>query len=332
MIEIKTKEHLAYFMQCGMMRLSKYDLRFVQNIQGLIMQKKPITTNQIALFDKLIAKYNRQLSKHNVTHKLIEQLNWECNIIESEPAFTEAYVSIIDNKIYFRAPFNKNFLSMFRNEPHNYFKWDKVNKRYESDFSTISLKTLIKISNKCYQVTNYCPVTTELLNTTTQYENVKYWSPTLVKLHDRFIIAASNPHVNEAIKHVALNDDFTTLSTLAEYGVTIDSSIINDDSALKFASTYFNELDVSDVDDIIDWLGKIKCSEVYFSGLSSMKNRYTDSIAKKFTDANIKYYWLSRSMPKTNVRVLIILNDGALLSPAFSKIIRLRNSEPIKIK
>ena len=65
MIELNNKEQLIYYMVANL-RLSRYDIRFLQNLEKISSVKKRITSNQVELVDKLIEKYERQFVKNQM--------------------------------------------------------------------------------------------------------------------------------------------------------------------------------------------------------------------------------------------------------------------------
>lgn len=335
MIPVQTKEHLIYFMQSGMMRLSKYDLRFVQNLQLLTMQHTNLTTNQVSLFDKLVEKYKRQLHKHGLSDTQLANLSWESTIVPSDPKFTEAYVSITNNTITFRSPFSKKFIEQFRKKEFNTFTWHKDKKVYESDYSTNALKYLLEVANNHYPVVNYCPVVSNLLNTVDQY-NAKYWNPTLVKCNDNYFIAAINSNLADAISDITLSSDPEVISSLVKYGITIDDSVIGDDNILKFASTYTPEVDLANFDSVLECLKAIKCDSVTIVGRVAQYSRVLSEKIKNsglHLDDNKGVVLEERLKDKKNPVVMFLTsNMAASASEKFKKIIKVKNSMPVVIK
>jgi hypothetical protein len=340
MIPIKTKEHLIYFMQCGMMRLSKYDLRFVQNLQALTLQHLKLTSNQVMLFDKLVYKYRKQLLKHGLTQDQLTPLVWETSIVASDPKFTEAFVSIENETIIFRAPFSKKFIDEFRKIQNNSFTWVKDRKVYESPFSTQSLKYLLEVANNVYPVVNYCPVLARSLNRLETFAS-KYWNPTLVKCNDQYLIAASNAHLDLAIRDIKLSNDPVCLSMLTSYGVKIDDSIIGNDPILKFASEFSPALELMDIDTISKNLLAINCDAIFIGGRSRWATQYKEKLEEKikgaglYIDDRIQETVESRLEGKNNP-VLLYMSPGLVeLSHAnsrFRKVIKLKNSMPVVVK
>lgn len=337
MVPIKTKEHLVYFMQCGMLRLSRYDLHFIQNLQNLILTKSSITTNQVALFEKIVKKYSRQLTKHGLTSNKIDQLNWETTIVPSDKKFTEAYISIVEDKIIFKSPFSKKFLEKFNKENYNSFKWIREDKHYLSDFSTEALKHLLQQAKEHYPVINYCPITSTLINTVEQF-NAKYWEPTLIHLHGKYIIAAINEPLYNAIKDIELSNDPECLSMLATYGIKIDDSIINGDPLLIFASEYFTVIDYTNADNFIKYLHAIKCDCVFTAGLV-LSPQHKKSLIAKIKESNIEVdekanvLLTERLHGKKNPVVMFMMQRSISNIPAlFKKIVRITNGVPIFIK
>jgi len=337
MIPVQTKEHLIYFMQTGMMRLSKYDLRFVQNLQTISLQKNNLTTNQVALFDKLVDKYRRQLHKHGITSEILEGLTWESTIVPSDPKFTEAYVTINDHTITFRSPFSKKFVDAFHKVPYNSFKWYKEKKVYEAPYSTHALRVILQSAAEHYPVVNYCPVTSELLNSTVQY-NAKYWSPTLIKLDNHYLIAATNRFVDEAIKDLPLSSDIECLVNLSTHGVAVDSSVTNGDPLLEFASTYEVNIDFAEVDTLVTYLKAMNCDAVLVTGQASMLVQYRRILKSKLADSGIHVDEKNNIVLEARLKdysrpVLINLSSMAVQeSSKFKKVIRMKNSLPVVVR
>jgi hypothetical protein len=338
MIPVTTKEHLIYFMQCGVMRLGKYDLRFVQNLHLLTVQNKTITTNQVALVDKLVDKYKRQLHKQGITSDQLASLKWESAIVNSDPQFTEAYVTITNDTITFKSPFNKKFIDNFRKVEHNTFAWIKDNKIYESPYSTEALKTLLTVANAHYPVVNYCPVVSNLLNSVDKY-SAKYWNPTLIKCNDIYLIAGINERLDDAIKDMPLSNNPCSLSILASYGVSIDERIIDNDPLLEFASSFISEVDYKDVDNIVQYLLAIKCDSVTIVGQAGMTLHYRKILAEKIKNSGIHLdddkngMVLEARLEGKKIPVVISLSSNLNWpAPNFKKIVRMRNSLPVVIK
>lgn len=320
----KTREHLIYFMQCGLINLSKYDLRFIQNMQAL----SKFTTNQVELFEKLVVKYKRQLDKHGITTSLISTLPWTTEIINSDPKFTEAYITIKEDHIIFKSPFNKKFVETFYKVECNSFKWVKTDKVYKSPYSTYALKILVEQASIFYPVVNYCPITTSLLNTVKQYDAL-YWNPTLVKIGERFIIAATNTFLDEAIKDITLSDNIESLSMLAAHGVTIPSSISQGNYKLELASKYSVETDFKYIDEFIEFLVQLKCDGVRLVG-GGLGVHYMKIFLGKLYKAGIE---VSDNLDDYVTPVLITLSSRH--DPGDSKaikVVKLKNSLPIHIK
>lgn len=325
-------------MQCGMMRLGKYDLRFVTNLHSLANQKISITSNQVALFDKLVEKYKRQLLKHEITQTQLSQLNWESTIIQSDPKFTEAYIYVEDDNIIFKSPFSKKFVDEFSKIEANSFKWIKEKKAYKSAFSTQSLKNLVHNVHRHYPIVNYCPITASMLNTVAQF-SAKYWEPTLIRINDQFMIAAINDNLADAIIDIELSADPECLTKLAWHGIAIDADIVKDDPLLNFSANYIATADFKHIDEFIQHLLAIKCDAVLFSGQGGMIIQYRNIVTSKMREAGIivddrideiKDYRIA----KYSNPVLICMSSQ--LNPTvyykFKKVVKMRNSLPVTIK
>ena len=62
-MDFKTLEDVGTFMLINI-RLSRYDLQFVNNLTNMIGVKNTVTTNQDNLFKKIALKYRRQFIQH----------------------------------------------------------------------------------------------------------------------------------------------------------------------------------------------------------------------------------------------------------------------------
>lgn len=349
MKDITTKEHLLHFMQSGFMRLSKYDLKFVQNLLHIINQTNNITTNQESLFKKLLEKYKRQLEKHQFTTAVIDSLPWVANIKPSDPHYTEAYIEIVEDDIHFKSPYNKNFISSFRDVIGNPFKWNKEKRRYEAPFSTLALRCIVNLSASHYPIVNYCPITIKLLNTLLDFDTVTVWDPTLCKVNDRYIIAGCNQYLYDAIEKLPLNNDLKTLSLLAEYGVKADQSVTHNDPKLLFASEFIPVVDYLSVDQVVEWLAELGCDYVLLENLG-IDIVYRKSIKAKLSDAGITVYDSVSKFTKLFAPDIDFAHPESIAQAKFAvklefstfksseypryirKVIKMTNSTPINIK
>ena len=96
MIELNNKEQLIYFMATNL-RLSRYDIRFLQNLEKITLSKKRITSNQSDLVNKLIEKYERQFVKNQMFIKELLNLPWKtlaaCNVPITVKTFTRSPIA-----------------------------------------------------------------------------------------------------------------------------------------------------------------------------------------------------------------------------------------------
>lgn len=343
---IKTKEHLVHYMLSSI-NLSTYDIKFFQNIEQFVHGGKSLTTNQIALLEKLLNKYSKQLTKAGFYKELVDMLPWSTTIIESVPAYTEAHISIEDEKIAFRAPYKKAFVSKFRDTPLNPFVWDKFNRQYEAPFDTYALKVLVEVAYQYYEVVNHCPVTKSLLEDLYEFDSVTIWEPTLVNCNGNLLIAASNEVLDELLRDVELKLDVQTLAILSEYRIKVHPSLTHDDKKLYYASRFVIEADNSELESVIDTLIELQCDMIYFVGAQHgyvMLNN--DTVKTKLRDAGIgisqsrRYQkkpescrypvYFQFSLPASAAKSHGFLNG--LASSAVRKIVMFANSTPVNVK
>jgi hypothetical protein len=334
MVELKSIEQLLYFMK-GHIQLSRYDEKFIDNISTLIT----ITTNQVVLLHRLIYKYRRQFAQHELFVEKLVDLPWNgITVVESSPQFTEGHVSLVDDIIYFRCPFNRNFIDEFRKIGLNSYVWNKYKRYYESPYNVYSLKILINTASKFFQTINLCTVTQSLLSEAENYKDIKYWQPTLVKRKGRLFIIASNSALDEVLGDLKLSTDAHTLLTLSKHGVMIDESFYHQDEKLKFASEYNTTVDQDDIPKLVDWLKEIECDMAFLSGVNSI-NISKRKLIEQLDKHDIQYCDIFNTAPNANKKYKCPIfvkfrkhSEGTFEHLRVSKIVTVVNSTPIEIK
>lgn len=338
MVELKSKEDILYFMRNGVLRVSRSDLRFIVNLQNIINSKKYVTSNQANLLEKIILKYERQFAKHELHAKHLLSLPWHAEILESSHSYTDAFITIDGNSIYFKSPYNKQFITDFKNQSLNLFKWNSELKRYEGEYSTTSLKVVSSMAPKYFATVNYCEETARLLTTVSQYDNTLCWEPTLISVNGNLLITAINTHLAEAIKDIELKSDVKTLATLASYGVKVHNSLLISEHEI-FASTYAPLVEVTEIGNLVVWLKELECDYVYISGGNSL-SRIIKTLVNELNSKSILHGIVTyREKPidpnqfKFPVVVRFTRTGNVDVEPKrISKLITMVNSEPIDIK
>ena len=339
MVELKTAEHVAHFMM-GSISLSRFDKKFVESLQLL----KQVTTNQVELFYKIIYKYRRQLSKHELDADKLIHLPWTMKVVESATQYTDGHVSIIGNQIIFKCPYNKNFIDAFRKEDTNTFVWDKEHRQYSTEYSTHSLKLLVCTANKFFKTIHYCNVVTGLFDTIKEYKDVKYWQPTLIRFNGNLYIVATTEQLDDALGNMILDTTPAIISKLVYYGVHIDESIYDiNDERQTFISNRAYEIEVSDVLNIVPWLVEIECDYVVFTGnrvLADVRKSLRDKLilAGIKIDPESKWIYKLKDKETTNYDFPVVIRFRTSRDPSYDepikagKIVQIVNSQPIDIK
>lgn len=326
-----SKDQLANYMIAGHLHLSKKDYGFFNNIKITVHDKKPVTSNQDQLFNKLLSKYQRQLHKLNHNVKELVDLPWKVGVVESKQEYLDAHISIQNNTITIRSPFNNRFIQTFRKVHLNKFQWNKVKRVYEAPYSTYQLKIANKAVNDCYESVTYCEQVKEILNQIDEYKVIKHWVPTLVKTQNNFYISAINNSLHEAIKDIELNDDPKTFYVLSQYGVEIDDALL-ETKFDKFASNYLPEIDSVDIAELAKWLHLLKVECVFTS---------RDVVYNKELSNDLKFelqkYGIACKPAKDNKddRGVLLKTHSSWSSftnySFYYKIIQFTNSRPVKI-
>ena len=318
----------------GHIHLSRYDEKFIDNITTL----STVTTNQVVLFHRLVFKYRRQFTKHELFVEKLIDLPWNITVVESSAQYTDGHVTVTEDMIYFKCPFNRNFIDEFRKIPLNSFVWNKQNRQYESQYSIYSFKNLLTVAKNFFPVIHNCETAQRMLDEISPYENIRYWQPTLVKRNGNLYILATNQALEESLGNMVLAEDSNTFITLATHGVTIDPEFYENNSRLKFMAEAVTTIEVSNIDDLILWLEEMNCDMVYLSGSSSSINLSKIKLSSCLQESSVPHVDSRMSTVdsreyKRPVLIKFKKNVEVIYDPTkVAKIIYLVNSNPIDIK
>jgi hypothetical protein len=336
MIELNNKEQLIYYMVANL-RLSRYDIRFLQNLEKISSVKKRITSNQVELVDKLIEKYERQFVKNQMFIKDLSNLPWKTLVVETTDEYTSAHIGILNDNLILKTPYNKAFITAFRNLSQSSFVWDNVNKYYIADLSTFSLKLAFRITAIFFNEIRFSDNVKKILNQQEYYKDVKYWTPTLVCFNGNYMIACTNKALDESIKHITLNTELITLAELVRYGIQIDESILRTDEE-RFAGSYNPKVELNNICDIVPWLQNIKCDYVSVSGIGLSTNlKFKNDLKQALEKAGIQYNDAGRFASHMNLSKykFPVIVKFKLISEDYTnvaKVIDVVNSQPVNLE
>jgi hypothetical protein len=329
----KTAEQLVYFMKSNL-SLNRFDERFLSSVQNLTS----ITTNQVELFYKIVYKYRRQFLQHDLFVENLIQLPWKLPVIESLPAYTNAHVITESDKIIFRCPYNREFINNFNKNSINTFKWIREKKQYESKYGQYELKMLLNSIDKYFKEIKLCDKTLKLISDLETYKDVTYWQPTLVKVNNRIMLAATNETLNNIISEQDYSTDLASLSKLVSYGVTIDPSLydVTDDKS-NFFTKYFSKYDVKDIPVIVSWIKELKCDQVLIYGLFThhpFKQNFLNELKKYgIKSVNLNTHCLpDQSVTEPSVLIKFKTKTSMPYIKNLVKVVEFDNKEPINIK
>jgi hypothetical protein len=320
------------------LRLSRYDIRFLQNLEKIILVKNRITSNQSNLVDKLIEKYERQFVKNQMFIKELLNLPWKTVVVETTDEYTSAHIGIVDDNLILKTPYNKAFITAFRSLSQSSFLWDNINKYYIADLSTFSLKLAIQMTETFFNEIRYSDNVKKILSQQEYYKDAKYWTPTLVCVNGNYMIACTNSGLDIAIQHIKLNTELTTLADLVRYGIDIDESLLLTDEE-RFAGSYNPKIELTNICDIVPWLKNIKCDYVSVSGVALSTNvKFKNDLKQSLELAGIRYndssgFMIHDNMSKYKFPVVIkfkLIHDTDHANTA--KVINVVNSQPVNLE
>ena len=282
-----TKEQLVYYL-IHHISLGTYDNRFLTNLQDiLIIDKKPATSNQAALLDKVTLRYARQLRKQEIDANEMIKLPWGVEPIESIPEFTDAFCTIEDDTIKVRSPYHKEFITDIK-KTEIYLNWDKETKIWSAPFCEYSLKHFIDCLEKHYAIIHYCEKTAKIIQQFAEYESATVWNPTYMKVNNNYLIAGSNKHLDDALSDVVFDAEPSTLARVFASGVDISKEVKVEaceelwgtDYAhrlITFATTHGYTHSISELPTLVQMIKDIKCDFVLL--VESFKNTKTNHVA-----------------------------------------------------
>lgn len=325
------KENVTSYMLNGYVHLSKKDYGFYSNICNFVKENKPITSNQNKLFNKLLVKYKRQLTKLGHDIQKLQNLDWKVGVVESNQEFLDAKIFIDDDHINLKAPFNTQFISKFRDAELNQFIWNKTSKSYTAPISTYNLKLAVSFVTKYYKTVVYCPNTIKILEKINEFNGVAHWLPTLVKIKNNFYISCINESLYLATKDIPINDDPKTLFLLSQYGISIDKSVTNCDQVLELAGKYEVTIDLEYMDILCQILKSLEVSHVF----TSRDIVYNKQMRSEILLLMSKYGITCSPVGSTDHEHGVLLKNSSSkyeYNKNFLKVITVTNSRPIKVK
>jgi hypothetical protein len=334
-MDMLNKEQMLYFFLQGKVSLSQYDYKFMANLQTMIQNKSRVTSNQATLFDNLISKYKKQLTKNGLNIEVLKVLPWKTDVIESSEEYTGATISLYDNDLIIRVPFNKPFITNFRNVKNNRFIWDKDNKFYRADFSTTSLKIAYTFLPKYFNSLKLDDTIKALIDNINEYHS-EICNPTLCLINNRPFVLAVNEILGELISEMSLNIEAATLFKLSSMGITIHEDVYKNDSRLEFASKRVFEYDIEKVETVISWMKNLGCDNIVIGrGLKTHLHQ------EKLNELISKYGMnpvgpISYGSLPHGTNMLLQHTSSIDVRNSFnghiSKTVVLKNSQPIEVK
>jgi hypothetical protein len=231
------------------------------NLQTMIQNKNRVTSNQATLFDNLISKYKKQLTKNGFDKDMLKSLPWKTEIVESTAEYTGAMVSLYGDDLVIKVPFSKQFISAFRQVKNNNFEWNKDSKVYRTPFDTVALKIATTELGKYFPTVRLDDNLSKLVNDISAYDAVVY-NPTLYVINGNPMIIAINNVLGELTQNMDLKVDSITLHKLTMMGINIDPSVYEFNSRLEFASKRVYEVELDQVETVISWMKNLGCDNV----------------------------------------------------------------------
>jgi len=280
--------------------LSRYDQKFFYNLQVTnVLSRKPITSNQVALFKKVVKKYKTQLGKHQFDSEQLSELPWTLTVIQSSPEYTQAQFSIENGELILKCPYKASFVQEFRD--HSIMTWNREKRFYNTEFGLYKLK--FNLNEPLARVIKDIELNTDL---STISLLVSYG----IKISEHVINKLKNEYTLDEIKFAIHRNVIHELADVE--GLAVKLRKIKCDYVI-YAAVLHSSLDALNYDQQLK-------KHLNFP-IDKVNNRNTD----KFVEPN-----------KYNMPVMIRSSSSysAFMSGTFyaSKVITLVNSSPIELK
>ena len=343
-----TKEQLIDYL-VRYISLGTYDRRFLDNLlHSNIAINKPLTSNQAELLDKITSRYHRQLAKKEVDSVDLLSLPWNQTPIASLPQYTQAHISIEEENVVLRSPYKKDFVKNLKDL--GLMNWHKEDKTWTTPANELSLKSVINLTENHYPNVNYCPVVADIISSLVEYEEVKYWNPTLVKLNGNLYIIACNSHLMDALTGIEIDLSLPCLAKLVHMGIEVSQEVVAEIyESMESGQDIFGQLaftldpnpwiEFSKKDLIIERLNMIGADMVLLAGWYVSNKSHVMEIANMLKANKIPHHLTNRSetvnidFRQFKMPVKLELGISSLPNVQYvAKTIRLLNSTPIDYK
>lgn len=324
-----TKNDLVAFFTKGFIHVSRQDYSFFINLFKLAEEGK-VTTGQDSLLNKLILKYQKQLSKQGYDKDWLQNLSWEKELVQTLDYFKQAHLNLVNDNLILKTPFSKSFINELRSkQEYNTFEWDRKNKQYASPSTTLALKTILPLLHKNFEQVILDEVLQKTVKDIQEYENL-IWNPTLVRIHNHYYIVACNEQISQQVTDNILSNSAECVYYLSRLGVKIHNSI-GESEELNFASSYSYEIDISKIDDLIYYIKSINVKTVCVDNQFKYTRGLYTEICDKLQNEGIETLQLTPDISKD---MPILLQFKGYTNSDFNppKIIKIQNSRPILVK
>lgn len=321
---------LPYFIS-GKVRLNKSDYSFVSNIYTKLNRDSVITTNQAALFDKILLKYKRQLINLSLGDALNNNLQWKVNPIETDVNYLIPKVSLSGDTLLVKVSFHREIVNSYHNLFDEKAVWNKELKHYEIPFRTKALSNVMKSLEKHFKEVSYdqtlAPVIMYLKSL-----SVYTWNPTLVVVNNRLYVIAANEPLIEATSDLPLDVSIHTLYAWSEFGVNMH----NDHFTFKqrVAGSRIIQIDQStQFEETMDCLAELNIKALAFDHTIGviLHKKWEESLRKRFT-----CYTNTQVVPPNTPYVYLTMRPMMFRTSEIrhhsKKIISFTNTDPIIIK
>lgn len=335
-------DELLRFMLANL-RLASYDSTALTNFWYTRVSKGlPLTTNQDALFRKMVKTYHRQLMHLGINTNKLADLAWTRPPVESSADYQTARINLVGDALTVKTPFHKKFVDAMSVQPH--LKWTKTEKQYVGKFSPVALKVVYVLTKTYFDHIEWSPELQTLIQSFSDYDPRIDWVLTARLMGDNIIISGLADRLDTILPSL-LPADIRTASILQNLGITIHGDVIDfvaaNDTEKTLLSGRIVSIERTHLAEVLSFLTKTNCDFVHseFPEKSNIAKTIRTWAIANSVRSNIKGTGIALYEPISSAKVYehpVYLHYTSSKSdnyhtPLFARLIKITDSTPINL-
>lgn len=337
-----TADNLLRFMLSNI-RLATYDATALNNFWFTRVSKGlPLTTNQDALFRKILKTYRRQLLHLGINTDNIADIQWKIPPVETSADFQIARVRLEDSNLIIKTPYHKKFIEIMTNQ--SVFLWSKSSKHYIAPFSPGAFKQAYHTVRMFFDHVEWSNDLKVMLDNFAKHESSCDWNPTAHHINGRIIVSCLTNQLNDLLPKV-LPVDIKTVARLQTFGILISPELVEavstNPTERKLLSSRIGSIDKEHLNELLSFLSKTECDFVQseFPEKSAISKTVRNWALSTNTKSSIKgtgtglYLPFNSDSTFSNAVYLHFTSSSSVSQRAalFARLVKITDSTPINL-